>query len=196
MDDTTREERWAAAMRAARRGDRTTYATLLEELAVFLRPLVAARLGSMGFGAQEVEDVVQETLTAAHLKRDTWDDRRPFLPWIRAIARHKTLDAARRLIRARARAAAQPVEALADVLPAPAAVSCGVARDAETLVAALAGRERGVVAALGLEGLSVAAAARRFAISEGAVRVAFHRGLARLRALAAEDPESGRRAAR
>jgi RNA polymerase sigma-70 factor (ECF subfamily) len=59
----------------------------------------------------------------------------------------------------------------------------------------LPARERGVVAALGLEGLSVAAAARRFAISEGAVRIALHRGLSRLRALSADDPEPGRRAA-
>jgi RNA polymerase sigma-70 factor (ECF subfamily) len=196
MDDATREHRWADAMRAARSGDRAAYAALLGELADFLRPLAAARLGRMGISAQEVEDVVQETLTAIHLKRDTWDGDRPFLPWARAIARHKTLDAARRLGRARARAHATPVEDMADILPAPAAAPHGEGRDAETLVATLPVRERGVVAALGLEGLSVAAAARRFAISEGAVRVAFHRGLTRLRALSAEKPEPGRRAAK
>jgi RNA polymerase sigma-70 factor (ECF subfamily) len=201
MDDAAREARWAGAMRAALHGDRTAYAGLLTELAAFLRPLAAARLGRMGFGAQDVEDVVQETLAAIHRKRDTWDGDRPFLPWVRAIARHKALDAGRRLARARARSHATPVEDMADALPAPAEPSAAAARDAETLVAALPGRERGVVAALGLEGLSVAAAARRFAISEGAVRVAFHRGLARLRALAAADApdaasETGRRAAR
>jgi RNA polymerase sigma-70 factor (ECF subfamily) len=147
----------------------------------------------MGFSVQDVEDVVQETLTAIHLKRDTWNDDRPILPWARAIARHKALDAARRL--ARARANATPVEDMADILPAPAAAPHGAAQDAEAMVATLPARERGVVAALGLEGLSVAAAARRFAISEGAVRIALHRGLSRLRALSADDPEPGRRAA-
>lgn len=196
MDDALRELRWSAAMRTARRGDRAAYAALLAELATFLCPLVAARLGRMGFGAHEAEDVMQEALTAIHLKRDTWDEARPFLPWARAIARHKALDAARRLIRARARTAAQSVEDLANVLPAPAAAPACAAQDATTMVATLTGRERGVVAALGLDGLSVGAAARRFSISEGAVRVAFHRGLARLRALAVtEQNDPARRAA-
>lgn len=170
-------------MRRARRGDCAAYASLLREIAAFLRPIVRARLGAMGFGAQEVEDVVQEALTTIHLKRDTWDEGRPLMPWLRAIARHKTLDAARRLGRMRRRADPRPVEDMADLLPAPAAAVAQADAHAQSLVAGLPARERGVVAALGIEGLSVAAAARRLSISEGAVRVAFHRGLSRLRAL-------------
>ena len=32
--------------------------------------------------------MIQETLLAVHLKRHTWQDDRPFLPWLRAIARY------------------------------------------------------------------------------------------------------------
>ncbi|SEA60004.1 sigma-70 family RNA polymerase sigma factor [Rubrimonas cliftonensis] len=188
------ETRLATALRSANTGDAAAYETFLSEAADLLRAGARARLSRLGFGAHEAEDVVQETLMALHLKRATWDGVRPVLPWIRAIARHKALDAARRLGRLRARTHAQPVEDWADILagapdaePAAEAAPEGVVR--ARLAEALKGRERGVVAALGLEGLSVAAAAARFAISEGAVRVAFHRGLARLRASAAAEGE-------
>lgn len=189
MDD--REGRWAGAMRAARRGDAAAYRGLLAEIAAALRGMTRARLSRMGLSPDEAEDVVQETLIALHAKRHTWDEDRPFLPWLHAIARYRMIDAARRLGRVRARTVASPVEDLADLLPAPAPRE-GAALDRERLVAALPGRERGVVAALGLEGMSVTAAARRFAISEGAVRVAFHRGLTRLRTLSDRAQAPGR----
>ena len=40
---------------------------------------------------------MQETLIAIHLKRHTWIESEPFGPWMRAIARHKFIDAMRRL---------------------------------------------------------------------------------------------------
>lgn len=172
-------------MRAARAGDGAAYARLLAEVAAALRPLLRARLGRLGFDAAHAEDALQETLIALHEKAPTWDAARPIVPWIRAIARHKALDLARRLGRARARTAPGPVEDWADVFAAPAEAPQPETR-AASLVAALPGRECGAVTALGLEGLSVRAAAGRLGISEGAVRVAFHRGLARLRARAAE----------
>lgn len=184
MDD--REERWSAALRAARAGDEAAYAAFLAEVAGLIRGAARGRLAAMGFGPEEVEDVVQETLIALHDKRHTWDPARPVTPWLRAIARHKTLDAARRLARGRRRLHGRPVEELAEVLAAPAEPPPGLRRDVEALVARLPARERGVVSALALEGLSIAATAARLSIAEGVVRVAFHRGLARIARLAAE----------
>ncbi|HKK36173.1 MAG TPA: sigma-70 family RNA polymerase sigma factor [Paracoccaceae bacterium] len=184
MDE--REDRWRSAMLKARAGDAAAYEALLGEIAELIRRAAGRRLTAMGLGMEEVEDVVQETLIALHAKRHTWDPDRPILPWVRAIARHKTLDAARRLIRGRGRLHARPVEELAELIAAPEAAPAGARRDAEALVARLPARERGVVAALAFEGLSVAAAAARLSIGEGAVRVAFHRALARLARLAHE----------
>ncbi|MGM0584868.1 MAG: sigma-70 family RNA polymerase sigma factor, partial [Pseudomonadota bacterium] len=174
----------------ARRGDSAAYESLLREAAEMMRAMVRARLGAMGFGPEEVEDVVQEALIALHVKRDTWDAERPITPWIRAIARYRMLDAARSLGRSRRRAHDRPVEEMADRLAAPAGAPHGAARDAETLVARLPARERGVVEALSLDGMSVAGAAARLSISEGSVRVAFHRGLARLSRLAADPADA------
>lgn len=181
--DSAREAQWAALMRAARAGDRAAYADLLTEISATLRPLLRARLTRLGFDAGEAEDAVQETIIAIHAKAETWDPARPIVPWVRAIARHKALDLARRLGRARAREAAGSVEDWADILAAPAPRTDDPG--ALILVEALPARERSVVAALGLDGQTVRATARHLGISETAVRVAFHRGLARLRARAA-----------
>lgn len=181
-----RERRWSDALRAARDGDEAAYADFLREAAGLIRGAALARLAAMGLGPEEVEDVVQETLIALHDKRHTWDPDRPVTPWVRAIARHKTIDAARRLARSRNRLHARPVEEMAELLAAPAGTPLSARRDAETLVARLPDRERGVVSALAFEGLSISAVAARLSIAEGAVRVAFHRGLARIARLAAE----------
>jgi RNA polymerase sigma-70 factor, ECF subfamily len=188
-----REERWAAAMRAALDGDAGAYERLLGEVAAMLRGLLRARLARLGSGPDDAEDVLQEVLLAVHRKRDSWDRARPFLPWLHAIAEYKAIDAARRIGKARRRTVDAPVEEMADWLPAPPRREMALAvADPERAIASLPARERGIVAALGIEGISVRGAAARFAISEVAVRVAFSRGLARLARLAGGDGSAGR----
>ncbi len=55
------------------------------------RPCLAA-----GRGPADCEDIVQETLLAIHLKRDTRDETQPIEPWLRAIAHYKLVDHLRR----------------------------------------------------------------------------------------------------
>ncbi|MFO7856922.1 MAG: sigma-70 family RNA polymerase sigma factor [Paracoccaceae bacterium] len=181
-----RERRWAEAMRAASRGDSSAYARLLAEIAPMIRGMARSRLQGYGLSPDEAEDVVQEALIGLHRKRHTWDADRPILPWIRAIATYKLLDAARRLGRTRRATAARPVEDYAEILPAPMPEHSIGAADIRAHVEALPPRERGVVTALVFEGASVSAVARRLGVGPSAVRVAFHRALARLRR-AAED---------
>ena len=131
-----------------------------------------------GFGNSDVEDVVQETLLAIHLKRQTWDEDQAITPWVRAIARHKVIDSLRR----RGRHVELPIDDLLDVLSAEPATENLSSRDAERLLSILRGRQRDVVHAISIEGMSTREAADRFRISEGAVRVALHRGLSALAA--------------
>lgn len=181
-----REARWADWMRAANRGDAAAYDALLRDCAGALRKVARRQLFRMGFGEAETEDVVQEALLAIHLKRGTWDEARPILPWIHAIARYKLLDATRKLGRARGVTVATPVEDWADFLPEadPGPLREGGALDLARLVMALPLGQRNAVRALAIDGLSVTDAAARLEMSEGAVRVALHRGLARLREMA------------
>ena len=90
------EARWAGWMRAANAGDNQAYRRLLEALTPFLRMVVRQGFTRAGLSGSEVEDVVQETLLAIHLKRQTWDAEQLFTPWVRAVARNKLIDNLRR----------------------------------------------------------------------------------------------------
>lgn len=188
-----REQAWARDMRAANAGDARAYERLLSQVALTLRVLVRRRLSRLHLSADEAEDVVQEALLAVHLKRHTWDETRQILPWVYAIARYKIIDAARRLRRVERNLIEMPVEDLADVLPAPEGHLDRVAVDVERHLAALPGRQQEVVRALTVEGATVQAVAQKLNISEGAVRVALHRGLAALSTRMRESDAGQRR---
>ncbi|MEM9429204.1 MAG: sigma-70 family RNA polymerase sigma factor [Pseudomonadota bacterium] len=171
-------------MAAALDGDGEAYRALLVEVADRVRRFARRRLARKGYSLDDVEDIVQEVLVALHTRRDTWDASRPIGPWIDAIIRYKTTDAERLLHRRRV-----STDTLDQVAETVAAAPVGSHHLAEVgrYLEALSQRERGVVSALCLDGISVAGCAKKLGISEVAVRVAFHRGLARL----ARRAESG-----
>jgi RNA polymerase sigma-70 factor (ECF subfamily) len=181
---TDHEQAWAAAMRAANRGCAQSYDRLLHEVAAALRVVTAQDFARRGLGSGDVEDVVQECLIALHLKRHTWDEDRPFVPWVRAIAHHKMVDR----MRARLRAREVALDGHVDTIAAPREPD----RIPDGLIARYLGElppgQRAVVTALALEGESVGTAARRLNMSAGAVRVAMHRGLAALAAKLGKTP--------
>jgi RNA polymerase sigma-70 factor (ECF subfamily) len=127
--------------------------------------------------------VVQETLLALHLKRNTWDASQPLGPWVRAIARHKLIDALRR----RGRRIQVPIDSVLDTLAAEDNTSGVDRQDAERLVEGLKGKQREVVRAIGLDGQSIRDVAQRMQMKEVAVRVALHRGLKSLGARHRKD---------
>ena len=91
---------WSALMARAQEGDGLAYRRLLEEVTPYLRSLAARHGGLSG----ETEDTVQDILLTLHAARQTYDARRPFGPWLLAIARRRIADRLRRLGR---RAAAE-----------------------------------------------------------------------------------------
>lgn len=180
MAQLNREEEWAAQMRAAIDGDEVAYRRLLESLSQSLRAATRRGFAQAGAALNDVEDVVQETLLALHLKRHTWNSDQPLGPWVRAIARHKLIDALRR----RGRRIEVPIDAVLDFLAAEEPLDSELDRkDAARLVDGLRGRQQIIVRAISIEGQSIREVAERLDMNEGAVRVALHRGL---KALAAE----------
>jgi RNA polymerase sigma-70 factor (ECF subfamily) len=171
-----REAEWADLMRRANGGDAAAYRRLLEALAPVLRAATRRGFARAGKSEADAEDVVQETLLAIHLKRHTWDSTAPLGPWVRAIARNKLIDALRR----RGSRIEVPVEDYIDHLPAEPEVSSGIVGDVERRLHELPERQRDVVRAIAVEGVSIADTAARLAVSQGAVRVALHRGLTAL----------------
>jgi RNA polymerase sigma-70 factor, ECF subfamily len=86
-------------------------------------------------------------------------------------------------MRRRGRRGDVPIDGLEDLLPdiaQPAETSQG---ELTRLVSRLEGRQLAIVRAVSLEGETISDAAVKFAMSEGAVRVALHRGLRKLAAL-------------
>jgi RNA polymerase sigma-70 factor (ECF subfamily) len=160
-------------MRAAIGGDEGVYRRLLEEIGRSVRAMARGAFSRARVGDADVEDVVQETLLAIHLKRQTWDGGLKLAPWVAAIARHKIIDAMRR----RGARRIEPIENFESVLAAPEAEDPHARSDAERLVQQLAPHQRDIVRSISLEGESISATATRLSMTEGAVRVALHRAL-------------------
>jgi RNA polymerase sigma-70 factor (ECF subfamily) len=176
----TQETEWAEAMRAERGGDDVAYARFLEAFAGFLRRILRYRLGHLGLNPSEAEDVVQEVLIAVHLRRAQWDASRPLLPWLNAIARYKLIDAIRRLRRESRLRVQLDEQTWSSLLDDGIHEQRLETDEVERVVSGLPTVQRSVVRAIGIEGASPQEAAQGLGMNEGAVRVAFHRGLKRI----------------
>lgn len=174
-----------ALMRAANGSDATAYRKLLDALLPPLRAAVRTGLLRNGGNASDVEDVVQETLLAIHLKRHTWDPRQPLLPWVRAVAYHKVID----FLRQRGSAKHVPIENYMQILDEPSEAPASESSVSLELLAFLPPRSRQIVEAITIEGLSAREAGARLSMSEGAVRVALHRALKDLARTVKKGPQ-------
>ncbi len=167
------DTQWAVLMRASNAGDGAAYKRLLEGIAPVLRRLIRRDLTRTGGASADAEDILQETLLAIHLKRHTWRENEPFTPWVRAIARNKLIDALRR----RGRRISLSIDDFSETLAAPEEERRPSAEETGKVLDMINGRSRQVVEVMAVEGLSTREAASRLGLSEGAVRVALHRGL-------------------
>lgn len=168
------EQQLRAWMIGALDGDAADYASLLRTLAPLLRAFYSRRLPS---GGNDIEDMVQETLTAVHTRRATYDRDRAFTAWLFAIARYKMIDHFRRSRRN------VPLEGLEDLLIDEDSASDSQAqRDVDELLKTLPAKQANAIRATRLEGLSVAEAAAAGGIGESDVKVSVHRGLKALAA--------------
>jgi RNA polymerase sigma-70 factor (ECF subfamily) len=152
-----RDDEWTGLMRSAIEGDSAAYHRLLRSVTPVLRAAARRGLARAGQPVDQSEDIVQDILLAVHLKRHTWDVTAPFAPWLFAIARNKLIDALRR----RGRRIFVDIDDFAETLPA---------------------RQRDVLQSIAVDSASIKDTAAKFSMSEGAVRVALHRGLASLTA--------------
>lgn len=177
------EEEWAVLMRAAMAGDEAAYRMFLEAVTPSIRATARRNLSRFGQGASEAEDVVQDTLLAIHLKRQTWDQDRPIGPWISAIARNKFID----LMRRRGRAAQVPIEDVAESLAAEDGEVTLDNYDVNRMLDDLNEKQRAVVRSLALDGASVRQTAERLNMTEGAIRVTLHRAVKALAAIYREQ---------
>src|SRR5262249_3563769 len=164
----------------------------IESLFEHFRPMVVrccrARLGRVAGHCHAADDVAQEVCIAVLSALPRYRDMgRPFASFVFGIASHKVADA----VRATARLAV-PTEELPDgpdERPGPeeTVVAWLEAKRARALLARLPAPPRDMLMRRVVTGLSAEETGPALGMSPGAVRVAQHRALARLRALAVEE---------
>jgi RNA polymerase sigma-70 factor (ECF subfamily) len=172
------EDEWTGLMRSAISGDDAAYHRLLKAVTPVLRAAARRGLARAGQPVDQSEDIVQDILLAVHLKRHTWDVSAPFAPWLFAIARNKLIDALRR----RGKRVFVNVDDFAETLPGEAASETASASEVAAQLQSLPARQRDVLQAIAVDGVSIKDTAAKLSMSEGAVRVALHRGLTGLTA--------------
>ena len=157
-------------LRAAIAGNERAYADFLHRIAALVRGFARRKVVQ---GGVDPEDVVQETLLAIHVKRHTWREDAPVLPWVFAIARFKLIDAFRR----RGRRIEIEIDEIAETFAEPETETVSE-RDINRVLDSLPPAQRSVVSAVSVEGRSIGETAAKFGITETAVGVSLHRGLA------------------
>lgn len=164
----------------------------IEELIGEVRPMVVrycrARLGRISGQYHIADDVAQEVCIAVLSALPRYRDMgRPFASFVFGIAAHKIADALRSAVRA-----AVPTEDLPDGPddrpgPEETVVRYIEAQRARDLLTRLPDHQRELVLLRVVAGLSAEETGNVLGMSAGAVRVAQHRALARLRTMAREE---------
>ncbi|MEV6275307.1 sigma-70 family RNA polymerase sigma factor [Nocardia sp. NPDC051832] len=172
------------AVAAAAQGDRWALAQVLE----LIRPLVVrycrARIG-VARGRISADDVAQEVCLAVLTALPRYQDQgRPFMAFVYGIASHKVADAHRYAAHTKAEAVSEPPETL---LPVPAgaeqrALEPEAHRRLNQLLATLPEKHQEVLILRLAMGLSAEETAVAVGSTAGAIRVAQHRALAKLKA--------------
>jgi RNA polymerase sigma-70 factor, ECF subfamily len=163
----------------------------LESLLLRVRQLVyrycRARLGWMSGADQAADDAAQEVCLAVLSSLPRYrDEGKPFEAFVYGIASHKVADAQRNAARSPVPVAEVPDAPSSEPEPAEALTRADDAQRARDLLAELPAQQRELLTLRVALGLSAEETGRALGMSPGAVRVAQHRALTRLRALAAE----------
>ncbi len=182
----SRDATLAALMAAAQAGDQRAYQSLLRACL----PEAAAMARRQGVPPDRVDDVAQDVLLTIHRARATYDPARPFLPWLRAIAHRRAIDALRTHYRSAGREVFDDDAYLSHPDAGPEADS-GLdrgdqARQLAAAIATLPPGQRQAVEMLALGERSLDEAAGDTGRSKGALKVNLHRAIQALRQLMAD----------
>ena len=170
------EQCWSRLMVNAQAGNESDYQQLLTELTNVIYSFLRSRFGNHHF----IEDCVQETLMAIHQARHTYDQHRPFRPWLFAIVRHKAIDTLRKQ---------STRQKITNQYQGEQEIFSHEGRHSETeselikgrLLASLSVQHRDVLTLTKIIGFSTAETAEKLGISESLVKVRVHRAIRKLK---------------
>jgi len=164
----------------------------IESLIEHLRPMIVrycrARLGRVAGHYHIADDVAQEVCIAVFSALPRYRDMgRPFASFVFGIAAHKVADALRSAVRLAVPTGDLPDGPDEGPGPEETVVRYTEAERARALLSLLPEHQRELLTLRVVAGLSAEETGNVLGMSAGAVRVAQHRALARLRALAVEE---------
>ena len=176
-------ERLDAAVAEAVAGSRDALREVVETIRPVVVRYVRARVGTAERSGLSADDVAQEVCLAAIQALPRYRDQgRPFMAFVYGIASHKVADARR----AAARNRTDPTDAVPerfslDSGPEQLAIQSDSAARMNKLLAVLPEKQREILTLRIVVGLSAEETADAVGSTPGAVRVAPHRALARLK---------------
>ncbi|MFT4397529.1 sigma-70 family RNA polymerase sigma factor [Gordonia lacunae] len=171
------------AVRAAGQGDRAALTSVLESVQ---EPILRYCRGRIGVGERHLfsaDDIAQEALMAVMTALPRYRDQgKPFMAFVYGIASHKVADA----MRVAARVKSDPVEEIPEVShvaggPEQFAIDADGSRRMRALLGILPEKQREVLVLRLIVGMSAEETAQAIGSTAGAVRVAQHRALAKLK---------------
>jgi RNA polymerase sigma-70 factor, ECF subfamily len=180
---TIQAERLDAVVAEAVAGDRNALREVLETIRPIVLRYCRARVGRVDRGGLSADDVAQEVCLATITALPRYKDRgRPFLAFMYGIAAHKVADAHR----AAGRDLAYPSESLperrsTEAGPELRAMQSDSASRMSELLEILPAKQREILILRVVVGLSAEETAAAVGATPGAVRVAQHRALSRLK---------------
>jgi RNA polymerase sigma-70 factor, ECF subfamily len=180
---TIQGERLDAVVAEAVAGDRNALREVLETIRPIVVRYCRARVGTIERSGLTADDVAQEVCLAAITALPRYRDHgRPFLAFLYGIAAHKVADAHRAAGRDRAYPAESvPERRSADAGPEQLAIEADSVTRMNELLEILPAKQREILILRVVVGLSTEETAAAVGSTTGAVRVAQHRALQRLK---------------
>jgi RNA polymerase sigma factor (sigma-70 family) len=166
----------AALMARSQQGDADAHAAVLRFCMQWLTRFFSGKIH-----ADQVQDLVQETLISIHTKRSSYDATRPFLPWLAAIARYRWIDRLRKVYRTEMYGLELEPEAIDPEDGIAASISI------ERMMQMLTDKQQTAITLVKLQGYSVAEAAEKTGMSESNIKMNIMRGIRKLSALVEEE---------
>jgi RNA polymerase sigma-70 factor, ECF subfamily len=170
--------------RRASRGDKGALELLLGRIRPTVVQYCRARIGPGMLGTQSAEDIAQETLLAVYGALGRWRPEKRVMAFVYGIAGNKVVDA----YRAAGRDRSVPTEVVPDEPdldhgPEQAAMHGSLAAELRKLLDQLPEQHREILVLRVALGMSAVETAASVGSTSGAVRVAQHRALTKLREL-------------
>ncbi len=173
---------------AATQGDRGAMDALLATIRPMVLRYCRGRLGRLPGAEYAADDAAQEACIAVLTALPRYrDEGRPFEAFVFGIAARKVADIQRAAMRAAVPTEQLPERTDTALGPEESALAAADAEKARNLLSRLPDNLRELLTLRVAVGLSAEETGRALGMSAGAVRVAQHRALNRLRVLAAEE---------